>query len=238
MGSSRENPFVDGIYLPAQSTAVWLIASGYEPFLFSIVACGRSFLMSSAAELEAEAKYLRHREFLLKKQVRELEKKSSITSSKPIPTQWMQAVAIRLFVLSGFDAPVPLEYIRTKSRHADETDVRGWYAGVSGPDREGLLQDGEVRSRSARQLAEARKFFGERSLAHWVQHQNRKKSIAPSPGAVVEHFPALLAGAGKPLRSQRRRLRRIMSRWGGRKGKFSCGSQLSCDALKDKARPH
>jgi hypothetical protein len=70
----------------------------------------------------------------------------------------------------------------------------------------------------------------------WVQQQNRQKSIAPTPGAVLEQFPAELAPGSSDPCSKRRRLGRIMSQWSGRKGRFSSGNQLSRDALELKAR--
>lgn len=189
--------------------------------------------MSSTAELAARAQEIRRQEQLLRQQARELKRKGELDSPRP-PTPWMQAVAVRVFALSELDVSVPLEYLRSKGRRAEEAEVRAWHAALPGADREGLLQEQQGQSREARQLVEARKFVAERGLVCWVKRQNTSKSIAPTPGVVLEQFSDVLT-ADIPRSSQHRRLRRIIARWGGGKGRFSNGGQLSREALEHKA---
>lgn len=153
---------------------------------------------------------IRGQELQLARQVRELKKQMEPAGPRP-PTPRMQAVALRIFVISKFDVSVPLQYLRFQGRRADEADVRGWYAALSAGDRECLLLDQGGQPPQIRQLAEARKFLAERDIALWVQQQNRQKSIAPTPGAVLEQFPAELAPGSSDPCSKRRRLGRIMS---------------------------
>lgn len=191
------------------------------------------FAMASASELQARAQQLRLQARQLNHAVRDLLRSSEAEGPRKA-TAWMQAVASRIFAQTQPHATAALDYLRLKGRRAEEGEVRGWFMALSQTDREGLLQEGEGRSAKNRQLAEANKFMAERSLVGWIKEQNTKKAIAPTPGAVLGKAAAVTTAASQ-RGSQYRRIRRIVDRWGGRKGRFSGGSQITREVLDHKA---
>jgi hypothetical protein len=145
----------------------------------------------------------------------------------------MRSVALRVLALAGSDVAVALEYLRWKGRPAEDADVRSWDAALLMDDRRNLLHPLADQPRAVRQLAEASKFMAERRVVAWVKHQNEQSGLAPTPGAIVAEF-ADSANPAKHRSSRYKWLRRVSSRWGGRKCVFGIGDQLSKDAFERK----
>ena len=187
----------------------------------------------SVEELERQAAELRRASRELGENISELRRKSKAEKVGLVATPWMQSVALRIFALAEFDASFPLQYLQTKGRPTEEQQLRVWLSELSPEDRRGLLSVPAGPCRALRQLTEARKFMGEASIVSWVRRQNEVKGIAPTPGAVIEHT-AGIAGPSGHRRHKYKWLRRVMHRWGGRKGVFGVGDQLSPETFERK----
>ena len=121
-----------------------------------------------------------------------------------------------------------------KKRRVSPDEVRGWCDWMSVRDRCNLTSPPPGEPRTMRQLAEARKFVAEKKLVAWVKQQNEERGLAPSPGLVLDHVPAELDFRGR-RNERRRRVRRVMARWGGHKGIFAGGDRLPLGVLQEKA---
>lgn len=193
--------------------------------------------MGSVQELEQKAQELRSLSRHLDQQHRDLKRKAGAQSGPSPATPWVKGAALRVLALADFDVAVCMEYLRWKRRRADEAEVQTWCAALSTSDRQCLLDPPDDQPRVARQLAEARKFMKEKALVSWVQHQNRTRGIAPSPGAVLDEAAVTVGVTGR--RSSRYKwLRRITKRWGGRKAVFRVGDRLSAEVFEHKAGGH
>ena len=182
-------------------------------------------LAMSIADLQARAEELARQQKELQCSLAAAKRK--LSAGQPLScTPWMRAVAVRLLALSDFNENVVREYLLRKRRHEVPADVRDWYDSLPLAEVARLLAPGGDAT-SARQLAEAERFWGEFRLMRWVGNQNAESGIAPTAGAVLEHAgPTLARQVWRPNRF--RWLRQTMSRWGGRRVNFSGGSdQLS-----------
>ena len=143
-------------------------------------------------------------------------------------TPWMRSVAVKLLALSNHDDAVVAKYLAARGRVEQPADVRDWHDSLPLADLPGLL----VRQGDPgvlRQLAEAEKFLHEFRLVSWVQEQNEKKGIAPTASAVLDEAGPGLARQ-KWMPNRYRWLQQCMRRWGGRRVRFSGGSdELSHD---------
>jgi hypothetical protein len=108
----------------------------------------------------------------------------------------------------------------------NEASLREWVAQIPGGDKDAVVRLGQDQPRARRQLAEAKKFLLEQKLVSWVQFENTSNSVAPSPNAVLVKFAGLLGPTGRRC-NRYKWLRRLCSRWGGRKCTFGVGDQLS-----------
>jgi hypothetical protein len=207
--------------------AVRLEASGFaRPF--------RTQPMNSVAELQREADDLQRQLRDLKalaKAKRKLERMGE--SRTRAATPWMRAVAVRVLALSDGDVAAAEAYLLSKGRGEPAAEILRWRDALPAGEAAALLGPAEDRSRSARQLAEARKFAAERGLVSWIARQNRSKGIAPTPGAVLEQASGS-GGLKAPTPSRYRWLRRLMRRWGGRKRVLQGCSVLTGEALRRK----
>ncbi len=192
--------------------------------------------MPSLSELVAESAALRCRQKIVKSEIRELQRKQQSESSdrgRPA-TRWMRAVALKVFALSGCFVDAAVEYLQSKGRKADAREVQSWFDDLSTLEATELASPPVDDLRAARQLAEAKKFVAEKDLVAWVQQQNETRGIAPTPGAVLDNASEDVGFRGR-RNERRRRLRRIMARWGARKCSLSGGDRLSKDAFQRKA---
>lgn len=190
--------------------------------------------MASVSELAASAADIRLRSKDLDVQIKTLKRNAKLVSVLPPPTPWMRRVAAHIVFLSDGSTDVALEYLATKKRWASEGEVRGWHDGMPASERRNLTSPPPDEPRSARQLAEARRFVAEKKLVAWVKQQNEERGLAPSPGVVLDHAPVELELSGR-RNERRRRVRRIMGRWGGHRGIFAGGDRLPLEALQEKA---
>ena len=187
----------------------------------------------SVEELERQAGELRRRSRELQQTICELRRKANAAVPGNVATPWMQSVALRIFALADFDATYPLQYLQMKGRPTDQGQLRMWLEEISAEDRRGLVSPRSGTSRESRQLAEAQRFMREAQVVSWIRRQNEEKGIAPTPGAVIEHAAA---GVGRSCRRRSKYswLRRVVQRWGGRKGVFGVGDQLTLETFRDK----
>ena len=191
--------------------------------------------MASTEQLQRQAQELRSAMRELTRQQAKLKREAKATLPAS-PTPWMRSVALKVFALAGDDACVAAEYLRWKGRSVSVAEMRALGAGLSEDDRQALVRPPVGEPRAARQLAEARKFIAERTVVTWVRQQNTERGIAPTPGAIIDEFASSAGPAGR--RSSRHKwLRRLSSRWGGRKAVFRNGDQLPKEVLEHKARP-
>lgn len=187
--------------------------------------------MSSVRELRAKAEELKVQKRQLASQAGDLKRRALSDCRASAPTPWMRGVALRVFALAGSDAAASVSYLDSKGRSCGEEDIRSWHAALSDEEQRGLLVRPEGRVPAARQHDEAVKFVQEQKLLSWVRGQN-KKSIAPTPGAVLSHGSNVF-GSGQES-SRYRRLRRLMARVGGRKGVFADGDRCSPEVFGHK----
>ena len=189
--------------------------------------------MASVAELQAKAKDLQEASLRLARELRELERTGDGSAKMLGATPRMKSISLRVLALCGDDAKAAVKYLQLKGRHADVIDVQSWHSGLSEEARKSLLAPADDKPAALRELAEARKFVTEKGLVDWVDDLNKKKKVAPTPGSVIDHGPTAVRFRGH--RSSRyRRLKRIMGRWGGRKGTFSIGDELTPEAFERK----
>lgn len=191
--------------------------------------------MPSLSGLMAEAAALRCRAKTVRSELRVLERKraSELSGGERPATPWMRAVALKVFALSGCFADVAAEYLQSKGRRALARDVQAWFDDLSAEAAAALVSPPVDDAKAARQLAEAKRFMAEKDLVTWVQQQNEVRGIAPTPGAVLDNASKDLGFCGR-RNEQRRRLRRIMTRWGCRKGLLSGGDRLTKEAFQQK----
>lgn len=189
--------------------------------------------MSTVRELQARAHELKVQERQLRAAARELKRKACSDSSAKAVTPWMRAVALRVFALAGLNEAASVSYLQSKGRSVGDGEVRTWHAALPEEAQRALLTCPEEAAKTARQHAEAVKFVQEMKLLRWIREQN-KKSIAPTPGAILSHG-ADVFGSGRES-SRYRRLRRLMARSGGRKGVFADGDRLSPEVFGHKVR--
>jgi hypothetical protein len=191
--------------------------------------------MSSVLELEREARDLGRLSREIGRKVHDLELPANDRARVPEATPRMKRVSLRVLALCGENAVPAVEYLRVQGRRAEVTEVQSWYTSLTENDRQGLLSPLEAQPGAHRELAEARKFVGEKDLVTWIQELNKNKRIAPTPGAVLDLGPSSAGFQGK-RRSRYRRLKRVIARWGGRKAVFGFGDQLSREVLDQKVR--
>jgi len=197
--------------------------------------CG-SRPMASVEELVAKANQLRRLRQEAGQKSRELKRQAMAVDAGQAVTPWgAKRVAMRVFALSGFNLAASTKYLRHKGRWSDDTGCRTWYHALPTESRAQLLHPAEGDGVARRQLAEARTFVEEEQLVAWIQLQNQAKGIAPTPGAVLGQGPVPPSWGGS-LNSQRRRLRRLVARRGGRKAVFGGNEQLEPAVLERKAR--
>ena len=197
--------------------------------------CG-SRPMASVEELVAKANQLRRLRQEAGQKSRELKRQAMAIDAGQAVTPWgAKRVAMRVFALSGFNLAASTKYLRHKGRWSDDTGCRTWYHALPTESRAQLLHPAEGDGVARRQLAEARTFVEEEQLVAWIQLQNQAKGIAPTPGAVLDQGPVPPSWGGS-LNSQRRRLRRLVARRGGRKAVFGGNEQLEPAVLERKAR--
>lgn len=165
----------------------------------------------------------------------ELRKKARAADGPPPATTRMKNIALRALAMSDCDVEVPLAYLRSKARRADGDEIRAWHASLNNEEKSDLLIQPSATSPMFKQWAEAKKFVQGARVVSWIKTQN-KKSVAPNPGTVLHRAAALEAGVlpnGK--HSRYRWLGRLMARWGGRKGVFASGAQLTTEEFDRKA---
>lgn len=145
----------------------------------------------------------------------------------------MQSVALRIYAMADFDTSAALAYLRSMDRQADSSHLTSWLSKMSMEEQKSLAVQPIGSSAKLREWADAQRFLKEHRLVAWVKSQN-KKSIAPSPGMVLQHAAA---AGGLPCKkgSQYRWVQRVMARWGGRKGVFANGNQLTPEEFEGKA---
>ncbi len=190
--------------------------------------------MASLEELQRQAAELRRRSKQIEDECRQLRRQASECPGSPPATAWVRATTLRVFALAGQDIMTALEYLRWKGRRADEDEVRAWCAGVSASDWQCMLTPKDDNPRCMRQLREARKFLEEKAIVAWVKSRNEAKGIAPTPGAVLD-CGAPCGGPSGRRTSRYKWLRRVVSRWGGRKAVFHAGERLPSEVLERKA---
>jgi hypothetical protein len=191
--------------------------------------------MASLQELEAQARELRSLSRRLSKEHAKLKRKAASHVDLPAPTQWMRAVAVMVVLLADSGVAAAMEYLRRKGRPCEEACLSEWLSAMTESERQALIHPVEDQHRARRQLAEATKFLSEQNLVSWVQAENKAKSVAPTPGAVLDKA-AGSAGPSSSRRSSRYKwLRRVCHRWGGRKCVFGIGDQLSAATFAHKA---
>ena len=212
----------------------------FPPLPLSRQQCCRFFCgsrpMASVEELVAKANQLRRLRQEAGQKSRELKRQAMAIDAGQAVTPWgAKRVAMRVFALSGFNLAASTKYLRHKGRWSDDTGCRTWYHALPTESRAQLLHPAEGDGVARRQLAEARTFVEEEQLVAWIQLQNQAKGIAPTPGAVLDQGPVPPSWGGS-LNSQRRRLRRLVARRGGRKAVFGGNEQLEPAVLERKAR--
>lgn len=192
--------------------------------------------MASSSELAVKAAKLRDLSKQVNAEIRGLMKRqrAEVASGPPPATPWMQAVALRVFVLSGCFVDAAVEYLQSKGRQAEPLEVQAWFDALPVEDVAALSSPADGDAKAARQLAAARKFVAEKDLVTWVQQQNEAKGIAPTPSVVLDHASPAVGFSGR-RNEQRRRLRRIMARWGARKRVLSGGDRLTAESFRQKA---
>jgi len=146
----------------------------------------------------------------------------------------MRAVVLRVLDLTEGDFAAAEQFLQSKGRAGDASDVRAWRAALPPGEGRDLSRAPVGQPKAAKQLAEARKFVEERELISWVRLQNKAKSIAPTPGAVLEEA-SKTPGLARTGRNRHRWLRRVVSRWGGRKGVLRGGEQPAAEEFNQKA---
>jgi hypothetical protein len=189
--------------------------------------------MATVEALKAKLAESRAQSKQLAAQVAALERGPPVDGGWPKATARMQSVALRIFAMASFDVIAPLTYLRSLRRRADGDEIRAWYSALTA-DQQGQLADRPAHPAACvRQWLEAERFAKEYQVVSWAKSQN-KKSVAPSPGAVLR-FAATVGGLPPKQASRYRWLRRAMVRWGGRKGIFANGDQLSREVFEAKA---
>ncbi len=193
--------------------------------------------MGSVAELQREADDLERQLKDLRAKTKEKRKLEACSDASVLrATPWMRAVAVRALALTENDVAVAEAYVRSKGRGEGAEEIRAWRAALPSSEAAALLRPPEDQPRSARQTAEARKFVKEHGLVSWIVQQNKRKSIAPTPGAVLRQ--ASVSGGSEAVAPSRYRwLRRLMRRWGGRKRNLRGSGQLTAEALRRKDSP-
>jgi hypothetical protein len=190
--------------------------------------------MASLRELEAKACELRSISRTLTKKRATLKRQAEGQLDSQGPTQWLRAVAVMVYVLTDSSFSDAMAYLKWKKRPCSEASLREWVAHIAEGDKDAVVRPGEDQPRARRQLAEAKKFLSEKELVSWVQYENTSKSVAPSPSAVLDKFAGRLGPTGRRC-NRYKYLRRLCSRWGGRKCTFGVGDQLSDAAFEHKA---
>lgn len=196
--------------------------------------------MASRQERESSLAALRRQEAELLAEIRDvsaaLEPPAAPAAEKPKPvTHRMKDIALRLYALAGLKTDAPLRYLMLQGRAASEADVCGWYAALPAPAQAALVCPPPEDRIAARRLSEARKFFEELSLVTWVREQNLTKGVAPTSGLILERAGSGLVRSGRP-KNRFRWVRRFMKHWGGQKGRFGHGDELSQEEFRAKVR--
>lgn len=208
-------------------------AAALQTFAVSLPARRGSAAMESVKALKAKLAKNRSASKQLAAKMAALENRAEVSCGPPVASVRMQAVALHIYAMADFDLGAPLAYLRSKGRKADAAELQAWHSAL------GVERQGELRSQPTgtpaklRQWAEAQRFVKEFRTVLWVKAQN-KKSVAPSPGVILSHAAAAGGLPGK-RGSRYRWLQRVMARWGGRKGIFASGDQLSREAFENKA---
>jgi hypothetical protein len=186
----------------------------------------------SIAELAATAEALKRQQSSIRQKLAAAKRKLIAEQLRPC-TPWMRAVSMRLLSLPDSGPRVVQQYLVAKKRRETVADVQGWCDSLTAAEKDQLLAPGSDR-RSGRQLAEAKLFFEESRLVHWVQEQNELNGVAPTASAVADRAgPAL---ARQKWRSNRLRwVQQALRRWGGRRVHFAGRSdQLSPEEFRKK----
>jgi hypothetical protein len=210
-------------------------ASAYaKPFAARVVRCTQplpSADMASVAELEAHLRANRSTSQELAKKIRKAQQ--AMVAGQKAATPRMRSVASITLAMAGGDFAAPMTYLQQRGRPACVSEIESWLAALSPLERAGLADQPDASLPSFRLWAEARRFTREAELVSWIKRQNKSKSVAPSPGAVLKQA-AFSQPALTKKNSRYTWLRRLMCRSGGRKGRFACGPRLAPQAFEAK----
>lgn len=189
--------------------------------------------MASLEELRLQLKKSQSVAKELSDKIRKAKQAAAESDLAAAVTPWMRAVAVRVYVMSEFACDAPLAYLRAKGRQAEADEIRSWCATLDADTQKNMTLQPAEPGKSLRQWAEAVRFTKDWKLVACAKKQN-KKSIAPTPGAMLRYAATALASHGKK-HSQYRWLQRVASRWGGGKGSFASGDRLTPEAFEKKA---
>lgn len=189
--------------------------------------------MASLADLGEQLRVKRSLSQELACKIRAAEKPAS-AGGEAVATFRMRRVALMIFAMAGGDFDAPAAYLQQKGRRAHAPEIQSWLQALSNAERAGLTEQPQAGSQAFRQWSEAKKFTSELQIVSWIKRQNKMKSLAPSPGAVLKHASSLVPVQPKK-NSRYKWLQRLMSRASGRKGLFAVGARLSPHAFQAKA---
>ena len=189
--------------------------------------------MASLEDLQAKLSESRALSKRIACKMTEVSRQAKSRGGPPPATARMQAVALRVFALADMDVRAPVAYLRARGRRADCDEVSTWFAALPAEEKHRLSLQPIGPGALLSQWSEAKRFLSELAAFSWVKAQN-KKSIAPSPGAVLRHVSDKVGLQGK-RNTKHRWLQRVFSRLGCRKGIFATGDQLSKEVFESKA---
>lgn len=189
--------------------------------------------MASVKELEERLRASRSLSQELSHKIRAA-KQQAAAGGEAAATARMRSVALMVLAMAGGDVDAPLAYLQQKGRRAHAPEIQSWLEALPGAERASLACQPDPHSQAFRLWAEARKFTSDLQVVSWSKRQNKNKSLAPSPGAVLKQASSISPMQTKQ-NSRYKWLQRLMARSGGRKGRFAVGARLSLQTFRAKA---
>lgn len=149
-----------------------------------------------------------------------------------------RSIARVLACMNNGEATAAVEYISrsNKTRSWDaaskaqlEADLMDWWRAAADDTRQTYLVMDETNAKMHNAIVQARRFTVDGTLEAWVDTQNVKKGINPSPGIVMQQAVALKSRIGVEHPANRQSSRRWLQRWRRR-----CGIKLQRGNVRER----